>query len=203
MTRGIEARDGEEVLVDARPHPRRLFVPALLACSAGALAVGVRDVGQPDRWPLVLSAALSLLGSLWLAGRWAQWSAARLTVTTERVLSRGGVLGRRSWQVPLERIHDITFQQTLWERLLGTGDLIIETGGGREQVIADVARPFRVQNEIYAAMEESTVTSAARAMDRRDLTVPEQIERLDELRQRGVISDGEFDVKKRQLLDRM
>ena len=31
----------------------------------------------------------------------------------------------------------------------------------------------------------------------------EQLEKLDELRQRGVISQAEFDVKKQQLLDKM
>jgi hypothetical protein len=35
------------------------------------------------------------------------------------------------------------------------------------------------------------------------LSIPEQIERLDELRRRGVISDEEFGQKKTELLDRM
>ena len=38
---------------------------------------------------------------------------------------------------------------------------------------------------------------------RRELSLPEQLEKLDELRQRGVISQAEFDAKKAQLLDRM
>ena len=36
-----------------------------------------------------------------------------------------------------------------------------------------------------------------------ELSVPEQLEKLDELRQKGVISQAEFDAKKTQLLDRM
>ena len=38
---------------------------------------------------------------------------------------------------------------------------------------------------------------------RRELSIPEQIEKLDELRQRGVITREEFEAKKAQLLDRM
>ena len=34
-------------------------------------------------------------------------------------------------------------------------------------------------------------------------TIPEQIEKLDELRRRGVISEAEFQAKKTQLLERM
>lgn len=204
MSRGPEPiRPEEQVLVDARPHPKTLFAPSLMTAGALVAAVAVRDIGRPDRWPLLLCVALAGLAGVQLAVRWARWTTARLVVTSDRIMTRRGVLRKRHWQLPLERIHDITLEQSLWERLMASGDLVIESGGDRGHLIPDVARPFRVQDEIYEAMEQSTVTSAARAMDRRDLSVPEQIERLDELRQRGVISDTDFDVKKSQLLDRM
>jgi hypothetical protein len=38
---------------------------------------------------------------------------------------------------------------------------------------------------------------------RRELSPLEQLEKLEELRQRGVISQAEFDVKKQNLLDRL
>lgn len=195
--------ESEEVLLDARPHPKMLFGPAFICLAGLAAAIGLRDVGRPDRIPMLLSLALALLGGLWLAVRWLQWSTSRLTVTTDRLMTRRGVIAKKHWQVGLERIHDISCSQTIFERLLGAGDLAIDTGGDRGHLIGDVARPFRVQHEIYGAMENSTVTAATRAMDRRDLTIPEQIEKLDELRQRGVISQSEFDVKKTQLLDRL
>jgi len=193
----------EHVLLDARPHPKSLFVPAVIGVAGLVAAVFLRDVGPPDRIPMLLSLALGVLGALWLFVRWLQWTTSRLTVTTDRIMTRRGVIAKRHWQVGLERVHDISCSQTILERLLGAGDLAIDTGGDRGHLIGDVARPFRVQHEIYGAMEGSTVAAASRAMDRRDLTIPEQIEKLDELRQRGVISQTEFDVKKTQLLDRL
>lgn len=201
--RDDELGPDEEVLLDARVHPKLLFGPAAICVAGLAAAVLLRDIGPPDRIPMVLSLALAILGALCLGVRWLQWSTSRLTVTTDRVLTRRGVLAKKHWQVGLERIHDISCSQTIFERLLGAGDLAIDTGGDRGHLIGDVARPFRVQHEIYQAMEKSTVAAATRAMDRRDLTIPEQIEKLDELRQRGVISQSEFDVKKTQLLDRL
>jgi hypothetical protein len=44
---------------------------------------------------------------------------------------------------------------------------------------------------------------ADRSAGRRELSLPEQLEKLDELRQRGVLSQVEFDQKKAQILDRM
>lgn len=195
--------DEEEVLVDARPHPKLLFAPGFLVIAGIVAAWLVNGIGEPDRIPMLLCLALAILGAAWFAARYLQWTTSRLIVTSDRVMTRTGVLAKRHWQVGLERIHDISCEQTLLERVLGAGDLAIETGGDRGHVISDVARPFRVQHEIYGAMENSTVTAATRAMDRRDLTIPEQIEKLDELRQRGVISQAEFDVKKTQLLDRL
>lgn len=195
--------EDEEVLLDTRPHPKVLFFPALLVLAGLAGAWLARDIGRPDRIPMLLCVALAILGAVWLAGRWLRWTTSRLTVTTDRIMTRRGVISKKHWQVSLERVHDISCNQTILERLLGAGDLAVDTGGDRGHVINDVARPFRVQHEIYQAMEASTLTAATRAMDQRDLTIPEQIEKLDELRQRGVISQAEFDVKKTQLLDRI
>ena len=101
-------------------------------------------------------------------------------------------------------MNDISFHQSLFERLLGAGDLVIESAGERgQQPFTDIPRPARVQNEIYRQIELAQSRSADRMSGRRELSVPEQLEKLDELRQRGVISQAEFDAKKAQLLDRM
>jgi uncharacterized membrane protein YdbT with pleckstrin-like domain len=193
----------EIVLVDARPHPKALFAPGFWVVAGLTAAVFVRDVGRPDRYAMLLCLLLAGVAALWLGARWLRWWTNRLVLTTERLMTRRGILARRHWQVSLERIHDISCSQSLLERLVGAGDLAVDTGGDRGHLIDDVARPFRVQEEIYSAIDASTAAGAARAMDQRDLTIPEQIDKLDELRQRGVISDAEFDVKKTQLLDRM
>ena len=51
-------------------------------------------------------------------------------------------------------------------------------------------------------MEEAQHRSGERLAGRRDLSVPEQLERLDELRRREVITQAEFDAQKAQLLRR-
>ena len=44
---------------------------------------------------------------------------------------------------------------------------------------------------------------ALKRAGRRELSPLEQLEKLEELRQRGVISQAEFDLKKQKLLDRL
>ena len=120
-------------------------------------------------------------------------------------LDRSGVFSKSGHEIPLERVNDITSKQSVFERLIGAGDLQIQSGGGDvgPQVIPNMKKPFAVQNEIYRQMEAAQARDADRMAGRRELSVPEQLEKLDELRQRGVLSQAEFDAKKAQLLDRM
>ena len=77
------------------------------------------------------------------------------------------------------------------ERMIGAGDLIIESAGERgQETFSNIPKPSAVQNEIYRQMEASKNRDADRMAGRRELSVPEQLEKLDELRQ---LITSEFD----------
>lgn len=165
-----------------------------------ALGVAVVVPGGPPSWAAVGLAVLLVLAAAWLAGRYARWTTTRLVVTSERVVVRSGVLARRGREIPLERVNDIGFRQSILERLVGSGDLVIESGGERGQEVFDhVAQPSVVQRTIYAQMNQMKRRWAGPG----ELSIPEQIEKLDELWRRGIITRAELDAKKTQLLDRL
>ena len=114
------------------------------------------------------------------------------------------MLAKHGREIPLERVNDIGFHQTFFERIIGAGSLVIESAGelGQEP-FTTIPHPAAVQNEIYRQMELAQHRSADRMAGKRDLSIPEQLEKLDELRQRGIINDAEFQAKKAQLLERM
>ena len=60
-----------------------------------------------------------------------------------------------------------------------------------------------MQNIIHREIEAAQARDADRMAGRRELSPLEQLEKLEELRQRGVVSQAEFEAKKAQLLDRM
>jgi hypothetical protein len=61
-----------------------------------------------------------------------------------------------------------------------------------------------VQNEIYRQMEACAARHVAQpAVASAPMSIPEQLEKLDDLRQRGIITRAEFEAKKQQLLDRI
>ena len=195
--------DREEVVLDLHPHWWFFAGPlgALLVTLAVTAAVAVFDL--PD-WLWFTVLALTALNLLWLLARLAKWATTNFVVTTDRLIYRSGVIAKRGLEIPLERVNNIHFNQGIFERMLRSGDLLIESGGERgQQSFSNIRRPALVQNEIYRQMEATQARDADRMAGRRELSIPEQIEKLDDLRSRGVISQAEFDAKKTQLLDRM
>ncbi len=147
---------------------------------------------------------LGVIGAIRFGWTYLQWANTHFVVTTDRLIYRSGVVAKKGKEIPLERINDIAFNQTIFERLVGAGDLLIESGGEQgQQRFSNVRRPFEVQNEIYRQIERSAARDMDRMAGRRQLSVPEQIEKLDDLRQKGVITQAEFDAKKAQLLGQM
>jgi uncharacterized membrane protein YdbT with pleckstrin-like domain len=195
--------DREEVVLDLHPHWWFFAGPlaAVVVTVAATIAVMVLDL--PDGlWFALL--ALTALNLLWLLVRLAGWVTTNFVVTTDRLIYRSGVLAKKGLEIPLERVNNIHFNQSVFERMLRSGDLLIESGGERgQQAFSDIRRPATVQNEIYRQMEATQARDQDRMAGRRELSIPEQIDKLDDLRSRGVISQAEFDVKKAQLLDRM
>jgi uncharacterized membrane protein YdbT with pleckstrin-like domain len=195
--------EGEEVVLDLHPHWWFFSGPLVALVLAVAATIAVVALNLPDLLLYVLL-GLVAINALWLLGRLAKWSTTNFVLTTDRLIYRSGVVAKKGKEIPLERLNDISFNQTVFERILGAGDLVIESGGERgQQSFTDIPKPSRVQNEIYRQIELSQARDADRLAGRRELSVPEQLEKLDELRQRGVISQAEFDLKNQQLLDRM
>ncbi|MHB8669998.1 MAG: SHOCT domain-containing protein [Acidimicrobiales bacterium] len=198
--------DNEEIVLDLRPHWWALSGPTTLLLALVVVAVIVPGRFHGDLRPPVRVAVLVALlaGLIWFALRYARWMTTNFVVTTDRLVLRSGVLSKQGREIPLDRLNDIGFHQTLFERVIGAGDLLLESAGARgQESVSDIPHPARVQNEIYRQIEAARTKQSDRAEGRRELSVPEQLEKLDELRQRGVISQAEFDDKKAQLLGRM
>ena len=195
--------EGEDMILDLRPHWWVFVKPGLSVVVAAVLVLVVADRIDHEA-PTYAAVAVLVLALAWVVVRYLKWATTNFVVTTDRLIHRAGVLGKSGREIPLERLNDIAVNQTLFERIIGAGDLMIESGGERgQQHFTDVRRPFVVQNTIYREIERAQARDIRRLQAEREPSIPEQLEKLDELRRRGVITQAEFEVKKTQLLDRL
>ena len=201
--------ESEDIVIDRKPHlwflvhPVAAFVVTLVLGSLAASKINPRN-GHVNGWISWASIVLPVLSLLWFVWTYITWRTTNFVVTTDRLIFRQGVVAKKGKEIPLERINDISFNQTIFERLIGAGDLLIESGGEQgQQRFTDIRKPFEVQNLIYKSIEQAKARDMDRMAGRRELSLPEQIEKLDDLRQKGVITQADFEAKKAQLLDKM
>lgn len=145
---------GEEVVVDVRPHWKYLFGPAftVVVALAGSIAA---LVAQVPHWAELVLAGVLVLCLLWLAGRYARWTTTSFVVTNDRLILRKGVFGRSGREILIDRLTDISCNQSLFDRILRCGDVLLESPGrDSPEVFPDLPRPLLIQNEIYRLIQQ-------------------------------------------------
>lgn len=209
----------EKVALDLRPH--WWYIAPAAAYLAIAAIVGIfvlTQAGDNSAWKALkfLSGIAVLVTLGYFAMIYAKWSTTNFVVTNERVISRSGVVAKKGIEIPLDRINTVFFHQSFFERLIGAGDLGIESAGegGREN-FSDVRKPALVQQEIYrqkevleASQHSRLGASIAASMQQVQpvaggQSIPDQIEQLDRLRKSGALTEDEFQLKKAELLRRL
>jgi uncharacterized membrane protein YdbT with pleckstrin-like domain len=208
-------RDGEELVLDLHPHWwyfASAFIAAVVAFVVGGavLAAGWGD------WANLLAAAAIIGTLIWLGERYIRWVSTHFILTTDRIVYRSGVIAKHGIEFPLQRINTIFFSQRMFERVLGLGDLKVESASETgAQVFEDIKSPAKVQHEIYAQMEANEnrgldklgdqISAAQQAVQPAPApeSVADQIAALHQLHEQGALTDAEFDAKKAELLGRM
>jgi uncharacterized membrane protein YdbT with pleckstrin-like domain len=146
--------EDEDVVLRTRTHAKALFWPAVaLVAIGGAVGVGLAMV--PARFAPVgqlLIVAVGLLLAIWLVLKpYLAWVSTTYTLTTQRLITRSGVLHRTGKDLPLIRVNDVSWDSSLTDRMFGCGTLNIQTAAENGTIVLnDVPHVQRV----HAAMTE-------------------------------------------------
>jgi uncharacterized membrane protein YdbT with pleckstrin-like domain len=201
--------EGEVVALDLHPHWWYFSKHILTGIPLFIVLIGVLALSGTEQSVAAWAwAILAVIWVVWLLAKYVQWQYTHFVVTDDRVIFRTGLLSKHGVEIPLERINNINFDQRIFERLIGAGDLDIESAGREGQShFEDVRHPDGVQQEIYRQMEANAREAASWSRPAPSAgsgaSIPEQIEQLAALRDKGHITSEEYENKKNALLDRM
>jgi len=206
--------DGEELILDLRPHwiaLVRAVAVAILTIVAWIVLLPRLPDGSSHDVLFWLVIGLGILAMLWWTVRDSvHWATSHFVVTSDRVIHRQGLIAKNSMEIPLEAINDVRFHQGVFERMIGAGDLIIQSASesGRE-VFGDIRHPEEVQKTIYHQGEQNQkrmyqgMGSGGAAPSSNPAGAPSmtaELQRLAELRDKGVLTESEFQNQKKKIL---
>jgi uncharacterized membrane protein YdbT with pleckstrin-like domain len=143
-------------------HPSWItLVPATLwlvviCAAAGAGIAYAPDDGTSRNVVIIGIIVVGFLLLCWLTFTpWIQWRTTHYVFTSHRVLIRRGVLRRTGRDISYQRISDVSFSQSLWDRIVRAGTVTIESAGeqGQEEM-TNIPRSDDVQQMINRLIEE-------------------------------------------------
>jgi uncharacterized membrane protein YdbT with pleckstrin-like domain len=150
--------DGEEVVAALHPHALTVFWPIvrlLLIIGAVSFGMAMIPVGSDQGvFRLALLCVSVVLVLLTVVGPLMRWRTTHYVITSHRLLYRTGVLTRSGRDIALSRITDVSFSQTLWERVIRSGTLRITSAGEGATVLSRVPGSERVQTLLNHMIEE-------------------------------------------------
>jgi uncharacterized membrane protein YdbT with pleckstrin-like domain len=194
---------GEEILYRAHPSRIPLIPPLAGAGLVAAAGVAIWRVLVPQDQVVILGlTALPVLLLLIVAGmRYLRLISREYILTNHRLIHQEGLLAKRSIDSYLSKINNIEYSQTFWGRLLGYGDLRIDTANADEpSVFPNIADPLGFKRAISSAAE-AYVAAGARPAAAAAPSGAERLRQFKSLLDDGLITQAEFDLKRKQLLD--
>ncbi len=226
-----QLKDNEDIVLDMHPHWISLIVPTMWGVLIVGMAIVLFALFDPSGIFLgLISVAAIILLCIFTVFQYLTWLTTEFVLTTDRVIARKGIFAKWAQDIPLERINEVTFSQTIMQRVFGSGSLMIrsasEAPGNNFKFIRN---PEDVHNEIYKSMEalqerdaDSSARKQAEALrgelgPRRGQAgtsqsgqtaqptadIPTQIGQLAQLRDQGILTPEEFETKKSELMRRM
>jgi uncharacterized membrane protein YdbT with pleckstrin-like domain len=125
-------------------------------------------------------------------------------VTSHRVIQTAGVFSKDVVDSSLEKVNDVKLSQSFLGRMFGYGDIEILTASELGvNLFHEINDPVGFKTAMLNAKERLGFDNESRMESHAGADIPALIARLDDLRKKGILSEGEFQQKKAELLAKM
>ena len=205
--------DNETVLYENRQHwfvfIRNILVESLTIIILAAVVTIVYGALPDQRSWVPFGYLLLLIPLIGFIFDFFQWWNRKFIITTFRVIQISGIINKDVIDSSLEKVNDVKLTQSFFGRIFNYGTVEIMTASelGVNQ-IKTLGSPITFKTKMINAKEAlehgntmfigQNLPAAKVAND-----IPSMIQQLDNLRQQGLLTPEEFQVKKAELLKRL
>ncbi len=197
-------KQDEKVVLVIRPHWILLFWPVFFTLAA--IVAGILIGGYGYIIPLIFICytwykIVERNRNLW-------------AVTDLRIIDEYGVFSHNSKESPLDKINNVSYNQTFWGRIFGYGNVQIQTAAEiGSTTYFNVEKPRQLKDtitqmqedykksQIYNQANELAKAIASESKNPVKKTAADEIEKLYDLKQRGILTEDEYSARKKKLLE--
>lgn len=171
--------DNEKVEQSLHPHWMTVLVPSILAVVLIAIAIVIAVVTpNTSGWNIVqwVVVGLAAIGFIILClVPFLRWRTTHYVITDKRVMVRRGILSKSGKDIGLSKITDVSFHQSLLDRIIRAGSLHIESAGDSpDEDLDNIPRSNEVQQFLNHLVEQDQNRHGMAG----GMPVPEQQSRL-------------------------
>jgi len=150
---------GERVERSIHPHWLTVVGPLLFGLVLVAAAIAVVALSPDDstgnlvQW--ISIAVLAVVAIPTVLVPFLRWRTTHYVVTSHRVMVRRGILSKSGKDITLSKITDVSFEQTLLDRIINSGSLRIESAGDSpDEKLRNIPHSNHVQQLINRLIDE-------------------------------------------------
>jgi len=197
-------KKGESLVLLIRPHWLTLALPLLFAVAGIVVGILIGSYGY----------FIPLIPFCYLWYKIVQRNNNLWAITNLRVIDEYGVFSYNSKESPLDKINNVTYNQSIWGRVFGFGNVQIQTAAEvGSTTYYTIEKPKELKDTITQMQEEykkaqiktqaqelaDAISSGTQHQSKRDVAA--EIEKLFELKQKGILTESEFTARKKKILE--
>lgn len=198
-------KSNEQVVLLTREHGFVLVLPVCLFLLGLVIGILIGTYGYLIPIVLLIYFIYSIFlrrNNLWV-------------VTNLRVINEYGVFSHNSKESPLEKINNVSYHQSLIGRIFGFGDVQIQTAAEMgettyyfvqkprqlKDTITQMQEEFKKDLIIQQAKEFSNAITNNTSSSVSNLEITSELEKWYNLKQKGILTEEEYNSRKKKLLD--
>jgi hypothetical protein len=129
------------------------------------------------------------------------WRNREYVITNRRVIQLSGVLNKSVSDSSLEKVNDVKLSQSFWGRMLDYGDIEILTASELGvNFMRRISQPIRYKTAMVDAKEQLERGGTPIPAEKKSGDLLSLLGQLDALRQKGILTEEEFQEKKKAIL---
>lgn len=218
--------ENEDIKYEAHQHPfvflgRIGFEVVVMAIMIAAIFFITRlesakwQAIQPYVQMILIAIILLILASAVID--FLRWRNEKFLLTDRRVIHLRGIVNKASLDSSLDKINDVQMRQTFMGRMFNYGDIEVQTANeNSDNLFTFIRAPLEFKRAMLNAKEEHDREPAMYMQSvnayknfvppyqrPNDNDIEELLLRLNDLRQKNLITDADFEAKKREILSRI